>query len=344
MFNARLAVVVVAAGVLLNPNVTADVLGVLDPNANDGGADALLAVVVAPNEIVGAVVFGVAVAPNENIGVFDVFEPNVLVTELIALVAGVVNEITLEGGAGVTAAVVAVMIDAAGLAEPYAGGCDGRVNAGNAFGVAPNVKLGIAAFVSSGLEVVPLSVAVGLLVNGNVNAVGNAVDVEGGENANPPRRGADSFDLLGVETTGANETLACGLSFVDIEATVVVDIIGDGVDSDKATGASGTIGLRTMLVVTVESLTASVVVTFVASVGTFKTDVVVAVLNVTDVFVVRFIDAAALADAFGSSAGFSSSSFVGFSSLAVLFVATLSTTSCDSSPRKKLNIIANLDF
>lgn len=64
----------------------------------------------------------------------------------------------------------------------------------------------------------------------------------------------------------------------------------------------------------------------------FKTDVVVVVLNVTTVLVDKFADFESLSSSF-------------FSVFTILFKAeTVSTSSFDSSPRRKLNIMANLVF
>lgn len=81
----------------------------------------------------------------------------------------------------------------------------------------------------------------------------------------------------------------------------------------------------------------SIVLVLIASDGTFRTDVVVAVLKVTEVFVVKF------ADVDETAALFVSFLSLGLSTLPAL-TRTLSTSSFDSSPRKKLNIISNLDF
>lgn len=79
----------------------------------------------------------------------------------------------------------------------------------------------------------------------------------------------------------------------------------------------------------------SIVLVLIASDDTFNTDVVVAVLKVTDVFVDRF----AVVN-FGSSCPLDV-----LTSAAVLrSLLTLSTSSFDSSPRRKLNIISNFDL
>lgn len=85
------------------------------------------------------------------------------------------------------------------------------------------------------------------------------------------------------------------------------------------------------------SFGASTMLVLIASDGTFRTDVVVAVLNVTEVFVVK------LAGVDETAALFVSFLSLGFS-LLIALLRTLSTSSFDSSPRKKLNINSNLDF
>lgn len=111
----------------------------------------------------------------------------------------------------------------------------------------------------------------------------------------------------------------------------------DGIVDEKATVAGGMIGLFVSLDSLFGCFNGSITVILLLSLtGALKTDVVVAVLNVTDVFVVK------LADADETDCDLDSST-LGFGAL-LLFAPTLSTSSIDSSPRKKLNIIANFDF
>lgn len=113
----------------------------------------------------------------------------------------------------------------------------------------------------------------------------------------------------------------------------VVDVVD--VDNEKTTEATGMDDFKPSFESLFKFFSGSIVIDLVVSDGTFNTDVVVAVLNVTDVFVLKLADF----DESGALASFSLDC-----SALILLVATLSTSSFDSSPRKKLNIIANLDF
>lgn len=178
------------------------------------------------------------------------------------------------------------------------------------------------------------------------------------ENVKPPSRGTVSFDVLVAETsefavaddvaaklkvtTGVDvvttiaDALVCGFSN-EADVEVATAEVGDfDVDSGNTTDAVGMDGLLTSLLASLFGFfNGSIIIDLVVSDGAFKTDVVVAVLNVTDVFVLK------LADVEDTGAFDRASS--DFSTLA-LFDPMLSTSSFDSSPRKKLNIIANLDF
>lgn len=248
----------------------------------------------------------------------------------------------------------------AGMLEPNVGGVnDGKVELPVDF-VNPNEKVGAAGFISSFFELETVSDVADCAVKGEV------IDAAGlAPNENPPGRGAVSFeeraesleeDVLVVEvkvvvcidgklnvTLGEGTDLIAlsmlirGLSFCDV---VVVEflrmLVGDDtfVESIKPVLVVVSGDLETSLF---SFLDGSTILDLIASDGAFKRDVVVAVLNVTDVIVLKLADVDELLVCISSFL----SDFSTFSE----GLLTLSTSSFDeSSPRKKLNIIANFDF
>lgn len=178
------------------------------------------------------------------------------------------------------------------------------------------------------------------------------------ENVKPPRRGTLSFDVLAAETSAIDvaDDVAAKLKVttgVDVVTTVADSLVCDfsneadvevataevgdfDVDSGNTTDAVGMAGLLSSLLVPLFGFfNGSIIIDLVVSEGAFKTEVVVAVLNVTDVFVLKLADV--------ENTGVLDRASPDFSTLA-LFDPMLSTSSFDSSPRKKLSIIANLDF
>lgn len=212
----------------------------------------------------------------------------------------------------------------------------------------PKAKVGAAAFTSSFFDIGVISDAVGLVINGDVN------DVAPAENEKPPRRGTVSFDeVVTLETvlcvTGklnvtvfegdnavAIESLICGVSFFKMPGVVTTSLKDGGADVVRAILGEliDCVVVATSLELLSKTFSGSIGLVLIASDGAFNTDVVVAVLNVTEVFVVKLADS-------GETATFASSFSIGFSTALLL---TLSTSSFDSSPRKKLNIISNFDF
>lgn len=328
------------------------------PNENTGDCPKVVEFVVVDGALL---VLGV---PNEINGV--------LVCKADACVAGL-PKLNVTGAEVVVcgtfeALVCAVFICALiKLFEPNVGG----VNVGNAVLLAgfdnPNEKLGgavafVAGCVSPGF--VADSCMTGL-VSCNVTD-----DVDDGvpENANPPRRGTEALvevGIDGIELVVADEKLNVtlredGVFDAALESDVAlceVVAVGKGMlgGDDIADTVMSGVTLSALLALSALSLTVcgtsfgSIVGTFDGSVvlglaaeaaaiivdGTFKSEVVVAVLNVTEVIVLRLADVEETV-----SSGFSTWPDLSMSLESLL---TQSTSSLGSSPRKKLNIMASFD-
>lgn len=208
----------------------------------------------------------------------------------------------------------------------------------------PNENLGAAGLTSSGFDVATVA---GVTVGATDGVIGAGV----AENENPPKRGVDSVvDVVVL-------VLACGVGKLKVTvrtATVVSVVVTSGFLASVAgveTGVlSGTVGNgKATAVVEMDGgdfgvsfvswpavFGSSIVLDLAVFGDSFRTDVVVAVLNVTDVLVVKLTDV-------DTVAAFSSAFSFGFSTSSVVFL-TLSTSSFESSPRRKLSIIANFDF
>lgn len=194
----------------------------------------------------------------------------------------------------------------------------------------------------------------------SVGDVTGAIEV-GVENANPPRRGTeealveiggDTAELVTDEKLNVTlrEDGAFDATALDSDdplcAVVAVGLRMLAVDDTAGNVISGaTLSEFSLLVCGTSFGSGSILGTFDGSVvigfaaatvdGTFRRDVVVAVLNVTEVLVLKLADAEET-----DSIGFSIWPHL---SLSLGLTLTLSTSSFGSSPRKALNIIANFD-
>lgn len=190
--------------------------------------------------------------------------------------------------------------------------------------------------------------------------VAGVVDVGVAKNANPPSRGTEALEVVDGEVAEfvtvekLNVTLRedgvfdaaldSGVTLCEVVTVGARMIGGDGtVDTDTMGGAA--LATSSLLVCgasfgsTLETFDGSLVfATGLAAAtvdGTFKRDVVVAVLNVTEVVVLKLADVEA-------TISFGFSAWPDFS-LSLELALTLSTSSLGSSPRKKLNIMASFD-
>lgn len=183
-------------------------------------------------------------------------------------------------------------------------------------------------------------------------------DGDADENEKPPRRGTVSFAEVvafatvvcvigklnetvfkdGDNGTVANELLICGVSFfkIPVEVTTALKDVGADVIGAILGVVIDGIAVATTFELFSTTFSGSIGLVLIVSDGAFNTDVVVAVLNVTAVFVVK------LADSDGT-ATFAWLFSIGLSAV-LLLQFTLSTSSFDSSPRKKLNINSNFDL
>lgn len=151
-------------------------------------------------------------------------------------------------------------------------------------------------------------------------------------------------DVAGVATAVTTVSLIGGFSF--FPSSCGADDIGRVSTGTDIAVTKLTLGVEIVSAVFETSIgslfgtfATSIKLILTASDGTFKTEVVVAVLNVTEVFVHRFADGDDETITFGSFFLFDFPSSVA----TVLFLA-LSTSSFDSSPRKALSIICNFDL
>lgn len=166
-----------------------------------------------------------------------------------------------------------------------------------------------------------------------------SLDGETGENVNPSSLGASVTGTLlkfpGSVKVGAGVVVTVfGLDFsVSLAIVLATDGLDVGIGEKLIKGALTVVGTTSFET----SLPLTALPDVIVDAGTlnvFKTDVVVAVLNVTTVLVVKL--AAVEMVAFNATC---------FASSVSLLDLTLSTSSLDSSsPRRKLNIIANFDF
>lgn len=295
----------------------------------------------------------------------------------VVVVDGVAATV-VTGGADVAPNVNGLGVEDPNVLVEFWIGLDGVVVTGIItllVGFDPNKNFGC---VSAGFEIG--SCTTGLVIDG-VTA-GICVGVTVGVNAKPPRLGTGLFEEVGdvmvlvafvgklnVTVRGDDgfssvfESLVCCLSLcckVDKVDTDTLDAVT--VDTGRIRGVDTTVAVGTVVVgrVTLGLLVSSKeevsfgrvswLEGFAGSVGfglttaieagvvdgTFKREVVVAVLKVTDVVVLKLTDV-------DKAFSFGFSVWSGFSMLLELLL-TLSTSSFDSSPRKKLSIMASFDF
>lgn len=340
---------------LFDPNTGAGILGVLfEPKAKAvAGGGALVIDALGTNGVEAVVAF--VEAPNANEAGVVLFIPNEFVVLLVGNVAGFVaglpklNETGEETVGFLLGCVEAVeiLVSAEEVFDPNV--TEGEMNEGDAvlFVIGfdkPNVKFDSAGLFSSVFGIEIASVLAGLAINGDVNGV----DVTGNEN--PPGRATELLDELiaAVDvaaivagklnvTVGEGRIAVSALTCGSTLCVVVLTTLLKGVVAAVESTVLDSVLLDISFEFLISFFEGSVVLDSVTTLdGTFSTEVVVAVLKVTDVIVLKLTDVVVLSAVVSSFALDFSALIDGFS--------VLSTSSVVSSPRKKLNIIASFDF